>query len=65
MNRTDFIHFLEKFGLEFHRHGSRHDIYIQKTTGKKVAVPRHSEIKNKFLKKVLNEITKAVTEQNP
>jgi len=58
MNRNDFIHFLEKYGLEFHRHGSRHDIYIHKITGKKVAVPRHSEIKNKFLKKIIDEITK-------
>jgi len=58
MNRKDFLHFLENYGLEFFRHGSKHDIYIHKITGKKVAVPRHSEIKNKFLKKVLNEITK-------
>jgi predicted RNA binding protein YcfA (HicA-like mRNA interferase family) len=58
MNRNDFIHFLEQYGLEFFRHGSRHDIYIQKITGKKVAVPRHSEIKNKFLKNVLKEISK-------
>jgi hypothetical protein len=35
MNRNDFIHFLERYGLEFYKHGSRHDIYIQKTTGKK------------------------------
>ena len=60
MNRNDFIRFLEQYGLEFFRHGSRHDIYIHKTTGKKVAVPRHSEIKNKFLKKILNEITKKI-----
>jgi predicted RNA binding protein YcfA (HicA-like mRNA interferase family) len=58
MNRIDFIHFLERNGLEFYKHGSRHDIYIHKITGKKVAVPRHSEIKNKFLKIILNEITK-------
>jgi len=58
MNRKDFINFLERYGLEFFRHGSRHDIYVHKITGKKVAVPRHAEIKNKFLKKILNEITK-------
>ena len=58
MNRNDFIHLLEQRGLEFLRHGSRHDIYIHKVTGKKVAVPRHNEIKNKFLKKILNEISK-------
>jgi len=60
MNRNDFIHLLEQFGLEFLRHGSRHDIYIHKVTGKKIAVPRHAEIKNKFLKKILNEITKPI-----
>jgi predicted RNA binding protein YcfA (HicA-like mRNA interferase family) len=57
MNRNDFIRFLEQYGLEFFRHGSRHDIYIHKLTGKKVAVPRHTEIKNKLLKKVLKEIS--------
>jgi predicted RNA binding protein YcfA (HicA-like mRNA interferase family) len=58
MNRNDFIHLLEQCGLEFLRHGLRHDIYIHKVTGKKVAIPRHNEIKNKFLKKILNEISK-------
>jgi len=58
MNRNDFIQFLEQYGLEFYRHGSRHDIYMHKVTGKKIAVPRHTEIKNKFLKNVLKEITK-------
>ena len=58
MNRKDFISFLEQYGLQFYRHGSKHDIYIHRITGKKIAVPRHTEIKNKFLKKILNEITK-------
>jgi predicted RNA binding protein YcfA (HicA-like mRNA interferase family) len=58
MNRNDFIFLLEQNGLEFYRHGSRHDVYIHKVTGKKVTVPRHSEIKNKFLKIILNEISK-------
>jgi predicted RNA binding protein YcfA (HicA-like mRNA interferase family) len=58
MNRQDFIHFIERNGFEFSKHSSRHDIYIHKIAGKKVAVPRHDEIKNKFLKIILNEITK-------
>ena len=58
MKREDFIHFLEQNGLVFYKHGSRHDIYIHQTTGKKVSVPRHREIKNKFLKLILDEITK-------
>jgi hypothetical protein len=36
MNRTDFIHFPENSGLEFMRHGSRHDIYVHGVTGKKL-----------------------------
>jgi len=40
MNRNDFIYLLEQNGLEFHRHGSRHDVYIHKVTGKKITVPR-------------------------
>ena len=58
MKREDFIYFLEQNGLVFYKHGSRHDIYIHKTTEKKVSVPRHREIKNKFLKLILEEITK-------
>jgi len=58
MNRNDFIHILNQCGLEFFKHGSRHDVYVHKVTGKKVSVPRHSEIKNKFLKIILSEITK-------
>lgn len=27
-----------------HRHGSRHDIYLNPSTGKRQPVPRHSEI---------------------
>jgi len=58
MKREDFIYFLNQNNLEFYKHGSRHDIYIHKITGKKVSVPRHKEIKNKFLKLIINEITK-------
>ena len=57
MNRKDFIHFLEQYGFVFFRHGAKHDIYIHKTTGKKTAVPRHSEIKNKLLKKIISELS--------
>jgi predicted RNA binding protein YcfA (HicA-like mRNA interferase family) len=56
MNRTEFLNVLKEHGVIFHKHGSRHDIYIHTATGKKVAVPRHNEIKNKFLEKLLNEI---------
>ena len=56
MNRTEFLKILKKHGLEFHKHGSRHDIYIHNASGKKIAIPRHREIKNKFIKIILDEI---------
>jgi predicted RNA binding protein YcfA (HicA-like mRNA interferase family) len=55
MNRTEFLKILKEDGFVFYRHGSRHDIYIH-TSGKKAAIPRHSEMKNKFVKKILGEI---------
>jgi len=58
MNRNDFIRVLEQNGLVFFRNGTNHDIYIHQKTGKKIAVPRHREMKNKFLLKVLKEIPK-------
>jgi predicted RNA binding protein YcfA (HicA-like mRNA interferase family) len=56
MKRGDFLLLLEQFGIVFYRNGAKHDIYVHKITGKKVAVPRHKEIKNNFVKKILKEI---------
>ncbi|MCL2008709.1 MAG: type II toxin-antitoxin system HicA family toxin [Treponema sp.] len=56
MNRTEFLKILKKNGLEFHKHGSRHDIYIHVASGKKIAIPRHREITNKFVKIILSQI---------
>jgi predicted RNA binding protein YcfA (HicA-like mRNA interferase family) len=56
MKRNDFIKILTEHGMVFFRSGSKHDIYRQSTTGKKVSVPRHSEIDNILVKEILNEI---------
>jgi predicted RNA binding protein YcfA (HicA-like mRNA interferase family) len=56
VNRNDFIKILEENGVFFDYHGKRHDIFIHRATGKKIPIPRHSEMKNKFLKRVLDEI---------
>jgi predicted RNA binding protein YcfA (HicA-like mRNA interferase family) len=47
---------LELNGVSFDHHGSRHDIYRHKDTGKMIPVPRHSEFSNEFLKDILKEI---------
>jgi hypothetical protein len=44
MKRNQFLKILASYGVEFFKHGANHDIYIQRKTGKKVAVPRHGEI---------------------
>ena len=56
MNRKAFIKILELNGIYFDCHGSKHDIYRHKETGKMIPVPRHSEFSNEFLKDVLKEI---------
>ena len=55
MKRGDFIKLLEQSGLVFFRHGSCHDIYQHVKTGKRLTVPRHSEIGNELVKKILKQ----------
>jgi predicted RNA binding protein YcfA (HicA-like mRNA interferase family) len=55
MKRDDFIAILNSHGVVFFKHGSSHDIYRNQRTGKKVTVPRHGEIDNKFVKKILEQ----------
>jgi predicted RNA binding protein YcfA (HicA-like mRNA interferase family) len=38
---SEFLRQLKKQGIKFHRHGSRHDVYINPKTGDKSQVPRH------------------------
>ena len=56
MKRNDFIKILTKNNVSFFRNGSKHDIYRQDSTGKKVSVPRHGEIDNILAKEILNEL---------
>jgi hypothetical protein len=58
MNKHEFLNRLSENGISFSHHGTRHDIYIHRLTGKKIAIPRHVEFSNVFLKKVLQEIPK-------
>ncbi|HEX7184233.1 MAG TPA: type II toxin-antitoxin system HicA family toxin [Thermoanaerobaculia bacterium] len=44
MKRADLIRELLAQGCVLHRHGGRHDIYLNPANGKKQPVPRHNEI---------------------
>jgi predicted RNA binding protein YcfA (HicA-like mRNA interferase family) len=56
MKRNDFLKILARHNVVFFRSGSKHDIYRQSTSGKKVSIPRHSEIDNLLVKAILKEI---------
>jgi hypothetical protein len=40
MKRNDFLKILKERGVVFYMHGSNHDIYIHKDTGKKNSHPK-------------------------
>jgi predicted RNA binding protein YcfA (HicA-like mRNA interferase family) len=56
MKRNEFIKILSGNGVVFFRSGSKHDIYRQIITGKKVSVPRHGEIDNLLAKEIFKEL---------
>jgi mRNA interferase HicA len=52
VKRSELIRQLEQQGCVLHRHGSRHDIYINLLTGQKQPVPRHHEIDDALAKHI-------------
>ena len=56
MKRSGFIKLLARNGVVFFKSGSKHDIFRQTVTGKKVTVPRHVEIDNILVKEILKEL---------
>ncbi|MBI5017937.1 MAG: type II toxin-antitoxin system HicA family toxin [Deltaproteobacteria bacterium] len=44
MKRGELIRQLTEAGCVLHRHGGRHDVYLNPATGQKQPVPRHTEI---------------------
>ena len=56
MNRRDFIRELTAAGCHLHRHGKKHDIYINPATGRKSSVPRHSELKESLCRAIRNQL---------
>ena len=56
MKREQFIKELVKAGCVLHRHGAKHDVYINPLTGLKQTVPRHREIDNQLAKHIKKEL---------
>jgi predicted RNA binding protein YcfA (HicA-like mRNA interferase family) len=52
MKRKDLLRQLTEAGCTLHRHGSRHDIFLNPKNGKKQPVPRHAEIEEALAKHI-------------
>jgi mRNA interferase HicA len=52
MKRKEFVRQLTEAGCILHRHGSRHDLYVNPKNGKKQPVPRHGEIEDHLARHV-------------
>jgi mRNA interferase HicA len=46
MKRQDFVREIESRGCHLHRHGGRHDVYLNPTNNHKAPIPRHREIRD-------------------
>jgi predicted RNA binding protein YcfA (HicA-like mRNA interferase family) len=56
MKRKELIKRISSAGCVLVRHGTRHDLYRNPKTGKKQAIPRHSEIDENLAKHILKEL---------
>jgi predicted RNA binding protein YcfA (HicA-like mRNA interferase family) len=52
LKREELIRLLLAAGCILHRHGGRHDIYLNPRSGQKQPVPRHREIDDALAKHI-------------
>ncbi|MDQ7785515.1 MAG: type II toxin-antitoxin system HicA family toxin [Desulfomonilaceae bacterium] len=52
MKRSELVQELIRAGCILHRHGSRHDIYLNPATGRRQPVPRHNEVDDALAKHI-------------
>jgi mRNA interferase HicA len=57
VKRLDLIRRLEEMGCVLIRHGGRHDIYHNQSTGRSEPVPRHREINEVLAKRILRRLS--------
>jgi len=56
MKRIDLIRHVEKQGCELLREGKKHTVYVNRTTRRSAAVPRHREINDFLVRKICNDL---------
>ena len=57
MKRLDLVQRLEQMGCTLLRHGRRHDIYHNPSTGHSEPVPRHQEINEILAKRIIRRLS--------
>ena len=58
MKRQDLIAVLQKSGCLLLRHGKKHDIYHNPSSGISEPVPRHREINEHLAKHIIESLTR-------
>jgi len=56
VKRAAFLRELARKGCVLHRHGGRHDLYLNPGNGRKAPVPRHSEIKESLCRAIRRQL---------
>jgi mRNA interferase HicA len=56
MSRRDFENHLRTHGCGLHRHGAKHDIWINPANRRKSSVPRHNTIKPGIVRSVCRKL---------
>jgi mRNA interferase HicA len=57
VKRFDLVQRLEQMGCTLLRHGRKHDIYHNPTTGRSEPVPRHWEINEILAKRIIRRLS--------
>ena len=56
MKLTDLVRYLQSQGCELLREGGKHSVYVNRSTGKAAAVPRHREINDFLARKICRDL---------
>jgi predicted RNA binding protein YcfA (HicA-like mRNA interferase family) len=56
VKRRVFLKELRKAGCILHRHGGRHDLYLNPANGRSAPVPRHTEIKDSLCRLIRQQL---------
>ncbi|MBA3641475.1 MAG: type II toxin-antitoxin system HicA family toxin [Gemmatimonadota bacterium] len=56
MKRVDLVRHIERHGCALFREGSRHSVYLNRSTRKSSTVPRHREINEFVARKICRDL---------